>query len=76
MIRLAVRVAREHAELVLAETKSQSQLVHEPLPADDPVRRRPDLTLARERLDYAPRVELAQGIAKTVAYFRGITPRE
>jgi len=65
----------ELAELVLAETKSGSQLVHEPLPADDPVRRRPDLTLARERLGYAPRVELAQGIANTVEYFRGTVTR-
>ncbi len=62
----------ELAELVLAHTESGSRLVHEPLPADDPVRRRPDLTLARELLGYAPRVELGDGIAKTVEYFRTI----
>ncbi len=60
----------ELAELVLRETRSGSRLVHELLPADDPVRRRPDLTLARERLGYAPRVELAEGIARTIEHFR------
>jgi UDP-glucuronate decarboxylase len=65
----------ELAELVLRETKSASPLVHEPLPADDPVRRRPDLTLARERLGYAPRVALAHGIARTVEHFRGVVAR-
>lgn len=62
----------ELAEIVLAATGSASRLVHAPLPADDPVRRRPDLTLARERLGYVPRVELRDGIAQTVEYFRTI----
>lgn len=62
----------ELAELVLAKTGSSSPLVHETLPADDPTRRRPDLTFARERLGYAPRVALAEGIEKTVEYFRTV----
>lgn len=60
----------ELAEAILRETESTSELCFQPLPPDDPVRRRPDLTLARKRLGYAPQVQLADGIAKTVAYFR------
>ncbi|MFQ5501223.1 MAG: UDP-glucuronic acid decarboxylase family protein [Phycisphaerae bacterium] len=45
-------------------------LVHEPLPQDDPVRRRPDLTRARKMLGYEPKVTLEDGIEKTIAYFR------
>ncbi|MCH7814869.1 MAG: SDR family oxidoreductase [Planctomycetes bacterium] len=45
-------------------------VVEHPLPADDPVRRRPDLTRARQLLDYAPQVSLADGLAETIAYFK------
>ncbi len=62
----------ELAEVVHPATGSASRLVHEPLPADDPVRRRPDLTLARGRLGYAPRVALREGIAKTIEHFRAL----
>lgn len=44
--------------------------IFEPLPADDPVRRRPDITRARERLGWLPRVSLTEGLTKTVDYFR------
>jgi len=60
----------ELAQLVMAETKAGNELRHEPLPADDPTRRRPDLTLARDRLGYRPSVDLAEGLTRTVAYFR------
>jgi UDP-glucuronate decarboxylase len=62
----------ELAELVLKHTGSASRIVHQPLPADDPTRRRPDLTLARTRLGYEPRVPLADGVVKTIESFRAI----
>ncbi|MBW9231189.1 UDP-glucuronic acid decarboxylase family protein [Leptospira santarosai] len=61
---------RELAELVLKETGSASKIVHKPLPQDDPMRRKPDLTLAKQRLGFEPRVPLVEGIRKTVEYFK------
>jgi UDP-glucuronate decarboxylase len=61
---------RELAEHVIAETGSQSIIVNKPLPADDPRQRRPDITLAREKLGWTPRVELREGLQHTIAYFR------
>jgi dTDP-glucose 4,6-dehydratase len=49
----------------------RSEVVHRPLPADDPRRRRPDITLARERLGWQPRVGLDGGLARTVVWWRG-----
>jgi nucleoside-diphosphate-sugar epimerase len=46
------------------------RLVHEPLPQDDPTQRNPDITRAREWLGWEPGVQLAEGLEKTVAYFR------
>ncbi|MEQ9396759.1 UDP-glucuronic acid decarboxylase family protein [Haliea sp.] len=60
----------ELAMQVLAETGTGSELIHEPLPEDDPRQRQPDIRLARELLDWQPRVALAQGLAHTVRYFR------
>lgn len=60
----------ELAELVLEITGSSSEIVHEPLPVDDPKQRRPDITLARERLGWEPEVDLREGLEKTAAYFR------
>ena len=48
------------------------EVCHKPLPGDDPVRRRPDITRARERLGWQPSVPLREGLAKTVEYFRGV----
>jgi UDP-glucuronate decarboxylase len=62
----------ELAQRVLEFTGSPSRLDFHPLPADDPVRRRPDLTLARERLGWAPTTDLATGMAQTIDYFRGL----
>ena len=60
---------RELAEIVIELTGSKSPIVQRPLPADDPMQRRPDITLARERLGWAPTVPLRQGLVKTIAYF-------
>ncbi|MDH3602645.1 MAG: SDR family oxidoreductase [Candidatus Tectomicrobia bacterium] len=59
----------ELAEKVLAITGSDSRIVFEPLPSDDPNQRRPDITKANEILDWAPRVALDDGLERTVAYF-------
>jgi len=60
----------ELAELVLEVTGSSSGIVHEPLPVDDPRQRRPDITLAGDRLGWKPQVELRDGLERTAAYFR------
>jgi nucleoside-diphosphate-sugar epimerase len=60
----------ELAELVVDFTNSSSKIIHEPLPVDDPTRRRPDITLAREVLGWEPKVSLGDGIAQTVAWFQ------
>jgi UDP-glucuronate decarboxylase len=60
----------ELAERVLRLTGSRSRLVQKPLPQDDPKVRRPDLTQARHYLKYEPKVELEEGLKKTIAYFR------
>ena len=60
----------ELAEQVLKLTKSKSKLVHKPLPADDPKQRRPDITLAKKYLKWEPTIPLAEGLKKTIAYFK------
>ena len=60
----------ELAEKVIAATGSSSKLVHRDLPQDDPKQRRPDITRAREFLGWEPQVQLADGLGKTIAYFR------
>ena len=63
---------RELAEKVVDLTGSASPIVHEPLPADDPRLRRPDITLARTELGWEPTTPLAEGLEKTIAYFDGL----
>jgi UDP-glucuronate decarboxylase len=60
---------RQLAEKVLELTGSKSNLVFRPLPADDPMQRKPDITLAREKLGWEPAVQLEQGLVRTIAYF-------
>ena len=59
----------ELARLVLRLTGSRSRIVFRPLPADDPKRRSPDITFARKKLGWIPRVPLEEGLQKTIAYF-------
>jgi UDP-glucuronate decarboxylase len=63
---------RELADLTLELTGSASSLVEKPLPVDDPERRRPDISLARERLGWEPHVTLREGLARTIAWFRSV----
>jgi len=62
----------ELAKQVMALTDSDCELQHLPLPADDPVRRKPDISRAREVLGWEPAVPLSEGLARTVDYFRGM----
>ncbi|HEV7576664.1 MAG TPA: UDP-glucuronic acid decarboxylase family protein [Caldimonas sp.] len=62
----------ELAEIVLRLTDSASRIVHRPLPADDPQRRKPDIALARAELGWQPRVALEDGLARTIHYFRAL----
>ncbi|MDB5946321.1 MAG: dTDP-glucose 4,6-dehydratase-like protein, partial [Ramlibacter sp.] len=59
----------ELAELVINLTGSSSRLVFAPLPSDDPLQRKPDIGLAREKLDWQPKVQLREGLVQTIAYF-------
>jgi len=60
----------ELANLVIKLTGSSSELVFKPLPSDDPMQRQPDISLAKEKLDWEPTVNLEEGLKKTIAYFR------
>lgn len=62
----------ELAELVLNLTKSRSRLVFRPLPSDDPRQRQPDIALAREKLNWEPKVSLHDGLQRTIAYFKTV----
>jgi len=59
----------ELAEKVIAMTGSASNIINMPLPQDDPIQRQPDISLAREKIDWEPRVALDQGLGRTIAYF-------
>jgi UDP-glucuronate decarboxylase len=63
---------RQLAELTLELSGSKSQLIEKPLPVDDPERRRPDITLAKQKLDWEPKVQLREGLAKTIDWFRSV----
>ena len=63
---------RELAELVVEMTGSKSEIVYHPLPADDPMQRQPNITLAKRHLDWEPKVKLETGLDKTIAYFKKI----
>jgi len=58
------------AETLIQMTGSASRIIFKPLPQDDPIQRRPDITLAREKLGWEPRIQLSEGLEKTIAYFR------
>jgi UDP-glucuronate decarboxylase len=60
----------ELAKTILRLTGSKSKLIYQPLPKDDPRQRKPDITLAREILDWEPKVSLEEGLRKTISYFQ------
>ena len=63
---------KQLAELIIEITGSSSQLIHKPLPADDPTRRQPDITLARKHLNWEPTIPLREGLEKTIEWFKTI----
>jgi UDP-glucuronate decarboxylase len=62
----------ELAQKIIRITQSKSKIVFNPLPQDDPLQRRPDIGLAKEKLKWSPLVQLDEGLAKTAEYFKGI----
>lgn len=60
----------ELAEKILQLTGSKSKLCFHPLPADDPTQRKPDITLAEEKLNWSPRISLEDGLKETIRYFK------
>jgi UDP-glucuronate decarboxylase len=62
----------ELAEKVIGLTNTKSKIVFQPLPADDPMQRRPDITLAKKVLGWEPKINLDEGLARTIDYFRSI----
>ncbi|MEW5854937.1 MAG: UDP-glucuronic acid decarboxylase family protein [Myxococcota bacterium] len=61
---------KELAEKVVKQTGSKSGIVYKPLPKDDPTQRRPDITVAKEKLGWEPRIPLDDGLKRTIEYFR------
>ena len=59
----------ELANTVIKLTGSKSQIIHLPLPQDDPLQRKPDISLAKQYLDWTPMVKLEEGLSKTISYF-------
>lgn len=62
----------ELAGKVIELTGSKSKIIHKPLPSDDPLQRKPDITLAKEKLAWEPTIQLEEGLKKTIAYFETI----
>jgi len=60
------------AQTIIRLTGSSSQIVFKPRPADDPARRKPDISLARKALGWQPQVNLEEGLGKTISYFRSV----
>ncbi|MDP2682189.1 MAG: SDR family oxidoreductase [Deltaproteobacteria bacterium] len=61
----------DFAKKIKEFTGTKAKIVFKPLPQDDPMQRRPDITLAREKLDWEPKISLSEGLSKTVEYFKG-----
>jgi UDP-glucuronate decarboxylase len=66
----------ELARKVIALADSKSKLEFKPLPADDPKQRKPDITLARTRLNWQPAIELEEGLTRTLAYFKTLLKKD
>ena len=63
---------RELAETIIRITGSNSKIIYKPLPLDDPARRKPDVSLARELLGWTPEIALEEGLQQTIDYFRNL----
>ncbi|MHC5162818.1 MAG: SDR family NAD-dependent epimerase/dehydratase, partial [Planctomycetota bacterium] len=65
----------EIAETIIRLSGSKSEIITKPLPLDDPERRKPDITLAQEILNWQPTISLEDGLELTIEYFRPIAPK-
>jgi len=63
---------RKLAEIIVELTGSKSKLIEKPLPSDDPTQRCPDITLAKQTIDWEPTIKLEEGLKKTIHYFEGL----
>lgn len=61
------------AQKVIELTNSTSKIIYQPLPSDDPMQRKPDITLARKELGWEPHIQLEEGLIKTIDFFKTIT---
>jgi len=62
----------EMAEKIISMTGSKSKIIYEPLPSDDPQQRQPDISVAKKKLDWQPKVSLEEGLKKTIKYFKAM----
>lgn len=63
------RTILDFAKLIIEMTGSKSKIVYRPLPGDDPTQRKPDISLAKTELDWEPKVDIREGLQKTIEYF-------
>ena len=63
---------KQLAEKVIEMTGSRSKIIYEALPVDDPTQRKPDISLAKEKLDWQPHIQLEEGLKKTIEYFESV----
>ena len=66
------RTVLDLAQKVIKLTGSDSKITYMPLPSDDPVKRKPDITVAKKELDWEPKVDIEAGLSKTIAYFKTV----
>jgi UDP-glucuronate decarboxylase len=62
----------ELAQLIIKLTKSNSKIEFQPLPADDPAQRKPDITLAKKKIGWSPKIGLEEGLISTIKYFSDV----
>ena len=60
------------AELITGKIGSNSRIIHKPLPSDDPVKRKPDISLAKEKLNWTPKIDINEGLGLTINYFKNL----
>ena len=64
------RTILDFAKLIIKLTNSKSQIIYKPLPSDDPTQRQPDISLAKKELDWEPKIDIKEGLMKTINYFK------
>jgi dTDP-glucose 4,6-dehydratase len=67
---------KDFAEEIIKLTGTTQKVVYKPLPTDDPMQRKPDITLAREILGWEPKIDRAEGLKRTYAYFKTLSPED